>query len=243
MHGIYLQKTPCFIMKCNIQINSVFDVDKNGHYTKKALLYQDMTRYSIIRHLENPNSRVFNHREIAKWLIKHNQEFVNRYKDPSSRHVTISNRIEDTQKRTKNCLEDLINLQLIRKVGTAKQEKGTGNVDLYEYTMYASFVAHIIDVSIGRRSEAINLLIEIIGSFEQINQSYILTFITKFFTKCIKKQSFKIIIRYFLKVILPSYIIRDARELVKIFLGIHNALNWILADPDSFIQTIEVNES
>jgi hypothetical protein len=149
----------------NKQINSLFDVDKNDQYTKKALIYQDVIRYCIIRPTRSPNSTVFKHREIAKWLVNHNQEFMDRYKDPSTRHITISNRVEDTQRRTKNCIDDLITLRLVRKVGTAKQDKGTGIVDLYEYTMYATFVACIIDASTGQNSVAINQLFKVINSF------------------------------------------------------------------------------
>ena len=67
-------------MKYNIQINSIFNVDKQGHYTNKSLLYQDMICYSIARRLENPNPSIFKQREIANWLLRHNQEPLGEYR-------------------------------------------------------------------------------------------------------------------------------------------------------------------
>src|SRR5919204_795750 len=88
-------------------INYVFKKDKNGNYTKSALLYQDIFRYAIFRKKENLSYTAFKHREIAGWLVTNNRELLERYEGS---HTTISNRIEYTQDRTKGSLQDLVDL-------------------------------------------------------------------------------------------------------------------------------------
>ena len=90
------------LMKRNvIGINSIFQKDKNGNYTEYALLYQDILKYSIAsKQTNNVDSKnCVKHWDLARWLMKKNQEFINRYKDPSTRNTTINNRIENTQQR------------------------------------------------------------------------------------------------------------------------------------------------
>ena len=73
----------------------------------------------------------YRHWDLAKWLLNNNQEFINRYKDLSTRNINIPNRIENTQRRTKHRLNDLVNLQLIKVNGYGKETKGTGTVPIY----------------------------------------------------------------------------------------------------------------
>lgn len=96
MHGIYVKKnTMLFMRQTQLPgVNFIFQKDKNGHYTKLALLYQDILSYSIIKIKSNPpDSRSFTHRELAKWLLENNNEYKNYYKDPSTRHNTLNSRI------------------------------------------------------------------------------------------------------------------------------------------------------
>ena len=84
---------------------------------------------------EHEDKRYFKHRELANWLLDHNQEFINFYRGIKA-HTTRSNRIENTQDRVKSRLDDLAKLDLIR-VRETVQQKGSGTTNLYEITTYA----------------------------------------------------------------------------------------------------------
>lgn len=126
-------------------INYVFKKDENGHYTKSALLYQDILRYAIFRKKDNASDDPFRHWDLAEWLVMNNNEFINRYKGSSDRHTTINNRIENTQKRTKDRLNDLVDLGLILIVGQTKVKKGTATTSLYLFTDLGYLLAWIIE--------------------------------------------------------------------------------------------------
>ena len=87
-------------MKRRIGIDSIFDKDRKGHYTRKALLYQNILQYAVA--VRDGGTSVsgapFKTWDLSEWLMSKNNEFVNYYKDPSTRTITISNRIEHTLK-------------------------------------------------------------------------------------------------------------------------------------------------
>jgi hypothetical protein len=127
-------------------VNFIFQKDKNGNYTKGALLYQDIVRYSIPKIKDNPpDNRSFTHRELAKWLLNNNSEYINYYKDPSTKYYTIDNRIEHTQQRMKDKLNDLINVGLIDVVGSTKVQKGNATTPLCQYNGLAYLLAWLIE--------------------------------------------------------------------------------------------------
>jgi hypothetical protein len=130
-----------------VGIHSIFDKDKDGHYTKKALLYQDIIIYSIAREKEGQIFRdkdPFRHWDLAKYLMNKNNEYINLYKDPSARHTPIKNRIENTQRRTKDKVQDLIDLGLMKKGEDVKESKGTGIIPTFIYTPAGNLFAWII---------------------------------------------------------------------------------------------------
>jgi hypothetical protein len=100
-------------MKRRIGIDSIFDKDKKGHYTRKALLYQNILQYAVRDDGTSVSGSPFRHWNLSEWLMSKNNEFVNYYKDLSTKNIRISYRIGNTQKRTKDKLNDLINLDLI----------------------------------------------------------------------------------------------------------------------------------
>ena len=64
------------LMKRNvIGISSIFQKDKNGNYTKYALLYQDILKYSIASKKTNNVESIncVKHWDLARWLMKKNQ--------------------------------------------------------------------------------------------------------------------------------------------------------------------------
>jgi hypothetical protein len=123
-------------------INYVFKKDEKGYYTKSALLYQDILRYAIFRKINKLSDDPFRHWDLAEWLMKNNNEFINRYKASTT---TISNRIEYTQNRTKDSLRDLVYLGLIVDAEQTKIKKGTATTSLYLFTDTAYLIAWIIE--------------------------------------------------------------------------------------------------
>jgi hypothetical protein len=140
---IFSRNTMLFMKRDVIGIHSIFQKDRNSNYTKPALLYQDILRYSI-HSKSSINVCHIRHWDLARWLMKKNQEFINHYKDPSTRNTTINNRIENTQQRTKGKIKDLIELGLMKQIGTVKRSKGTGIVPIYEYKPAGYLFAYIM---------------------------------------------------------------------------------------------------
>ncbi len=77
--------------------------------------------------------------------MNNNDEFINRYRDPSTKHFTISNRIENTQETIKSKLNDLVSLGIITIVGSTKVRKGNATTPLYFYNGSGVLLALIIE--------------------------------------------------------------------------------------------------
>src|SRR5437870_4506218 len=83
-------------------INMIFEKGAGGeNYTPKALLYQDILKYSVSfsrDYPENKNHRRFTAWELTAWLIDNNDDYYNYYADPSTyntpRKVRIASRLE-----------------------------------------------------------------------------------------------------------------------------------------------------
>lgn len=105
-----------------------------------------MLKYSIVQKNENAHTnQPFRHWELAKWLMEHNPEFINAYKDISTKTTKYSNRIENTQRRTKDKVNRLIDLFLMKIVDYTKESKGTSLLPLFEYTKLGLFFAFLIE--------------------------------------------------------------------------------------------------
>jgi hypothetical protein len=78
-------------------------------------------------------------------LMNNNNEYINYYKDPSTKHYTTANKIENTQQRTKDKLNDLIEVGLIDIVGSTKVQKGNATTPLYQYNGSGYFLAWLIE--------------------------------------------------------------------------------------------------
>ena len=98
-------------------ISDIFQKDEDRHhFTKEALLYQDILKYSY----DNPN---FKRNKLDNWLVRDNLEFVNDYKDLSTRGVRYSTRIHAKKERIDCIFNNLIMAGLIEKSGTEPAEK------------------------------------------------------------------------------------------------------------------------
>lgn len=71
-----------------------------------------------------------------------------------------------------------------------------------------------------------------------LRESFILTFIIRFFKKEFEGGRFAVIVDFFSRTILPRYRVENGRELLKLFLGFRHSLNWIILFPDSFLDTL-----
>jgi hypothetical protein len=184
-------------------------------------------------------SAPFKHWDLARWLVEKFPEFRDYYQLPPQNHTSITNRIENTRQRTLGLIKDLISLGLLKPAGKIPQRKGSGKTESYKYTFAAWFAACLIECIDTRYSpNAIQQLLELIKSFTDIKTSFITDFITKFFNNCKETQVINSIIDYFIQVILSDSEVRNGIDLLKLFFGLRSPLNWILACPEKFLETL-----
>ena len=81
---------PCFYQMRPVSINSIVEKD-HGSYTRRALFYQDILRYSFVMREMNRDS--FKDRELTYWLLENNLEFRSYYVD-SDKHTAPGKRVE-----------------------------------------------------------------------------------------------------------------------------------------------------
>ena len=128
---------------------------------------------------------------------------------------------------------------MLKPAGRVPQRKGTGVIESYKYTIAAYFVAYIIECIDTRYSQAaIQKLLELMNLFTDTKPSFITDFITKYFNRCNDAQILDSIIDYFIQVILPDSEIANGIDFLKLFFGLSNPLNWILANPEIFLGTV-----
>jgi hypothetical protein len=211
-----------------IDINkAIFEkVERSREYTKDSLMYQDILKYGI----KHPYENGFRFTEIAKWLMRNNIEMKNYYVDNKSRtpmYVRIGNR----RQRIESCLHNLIRLGLLIEKDKIKAERNNELTSLYDLTREG----YLLGAIIGVEGEPV---FNILKSYSDINDSFILAFIIRFFKKEFERGRFHIIVDFFLRTILPRYRVENGRELLKLFLGVRHSLNWIILFPDSFLETL-----
>jgi hypothetical protein len=211
-----------------IDINrAIFEkVEGSREYTKDSLMYQDILKYGI----KHSDQHGFRFTEIAKWLMRNNVQMKNYYVDNKSRtpmYVRIGNR----HQRIGSCLHNLIRLGLLIEKDKIKAERNNELTSLYDLTREGYLLGAIIGVE-GEH------VFNILKSYSDINDSFILAFIIRFFKKEFERGQFHIIVDSFLRIILPRYRVENGRELLKLFLGVRHSLNWIILFPDSFLETL-----
>jgi hypothetical protein len=225
-------------------INEIFKKDKDGNYVRSnALLSHYIFHYALqIKRDKSGYSEPFRHWDLAKWLVNNFPDFIERYEHRPYSHTSSSNRIENTRQRTKGLLDDLISLGLIEPAGTAPQRRGTGITQSYKYTISGYLIVWLIEISNKdeeRRSKAIRQLLDMVDACNKINDSSILLFITRFFRKCDEKGVFDRIVSFYLNKILSKTTINTDRDLLLLVLGLKHTLNWLLAEPQIFCETLK----
>jgi hypothetical protein len=142
--------------------NIIFKKNKDWTYTKNALLSQDILRYCINGKYKEDDNESFRLWNLTKWLLEVNSEFINHFKDLSTRNITKRNRVENRLPRIKLIVKELVNLGIIVQVGTAKETKGTGIVSIFQFTEVGRMMAWIVEsMNPDKRTYAENQLYEL----------------------------------------------------------------------------------
>jgi hypothetical protein len=179
MHGVGMKETP--------GIAAIFQKDEEGNYTKDALLYQDILKYSIVIKDENSDNNSFRDRQLTRWLIGYNQDFVNYYKGSDS-HIKMNNRIENRLPRIKAKINDLVHLCLIKISGTTKASKVDTDIYIYKHTEFGQLLAWVIasinsEKQADANNEVFNLLDSVFFKIKDDSPSATI-FYSHFFRKC-----------------------------------------------------------
>lgn len=124
-----------------LYINSIFEGKE-----KDTCLLQDLLRYYLdINELPLKQSKRFKLQEILNWVVRNNKEIRDHYNNNTRRRCTPYNlRIRNFKDIIEPRFKMLLQLDLIREVGTAKAEKLNLQVPVYEYTAYGIILALLI---------------------------------------------------------------------------------------------------
>jgi hypothetical protein len=152
MHGFYCNKFTVLHRLKIPTIYSIFEKAEGGAYTRLALLFQDILKYYI--HLDHDGS--FKVRELANWLLNHNQHWLNHYKDPSTRTTKIDVRVDFIAENIKDKIIHLIKLGVLEEGGTTRADKGRFDLPFYRYTRDGRLLAWIAASLIRNKRERAN---------------------------------------------------------------------------------------
>ena len=185
-------------------LSIIFSKNIDGSYTRNALLYQDIIKYSIKGKYKENDNKSFRSRSLTKWLLEENKEFINYFKDPSTRHFTISNRIENRLDRVKDKVNDLMELNLIEEVGTTKETKGNSNIPIYRHTVNGSLIALIIE-SQKSNTNLIEDIYKLLQNYFRESPSSEDIFYSLFYDKCKSAGIFDKIVATYSEVIKSDF--------------------------------------
>jgi hypothetical protein len=138
----------------------------------------------------------------------------------------------------------LITLGLVKiKSLTTAEKKKKEPIEVYDFTIEGRFLSWLIKVKDEKNSReespsTIQHIFDLIYKCVEISDSYTLLFVNKLFEKCMQKGRFDFIVEFFLSSILPWHTLTTGGDLLLLFLGIQSPLNWIIADPEAFIETL-----
>lgn len=154
-------------------IQWIFARDKNKNYTRRALLYQDILRYSV-KELEPSEEYSFKLWDITDWLLSNNMEMANDYKKSSKSNMSKTNKIEARIGRIRRFINSLLYLGLIDEYTFAKQSKGRAMIPSYRYTEFGLLIALLVmTLSPKKRQKAIEFIHKLFcKKFENNPSSY-----------------------------------------------------------------------
>lgn len=127
-----------------VYISSIFEKDKNRHFTNEAAFCQDLLRFYFEINKESERDSSFKLSLLTNWMVKNSKLIVEQYNDLSTRNTRNSYKAHLHGPRIKRKLEGFIECGLIHRVGTAQAEKVKIDVDLFSYTKGGKLVAFIM---------------------------------------------------------------------------------------------------
>jgi len=143
----------------NTSINAIFERTEND-YSNEALLYQNILEYP---HRVKKSSYKFS--EMARWLIENNREFSNFYGwGYKSTKITKSYAVAKKRDRIFVKLQDLIQLRLVKAIGTVKADKVDAEVKIYQNTREGDLLALVFNREKNGYTEIHRLINRILGS-------------------------------------------------------------------------------
>src|ERR1051325_3143803 len=184
-----------------LHIDLLFETNEDGYFTPKSLLYQDIMEYFLEDNKEHP----FRFTDLAKWLMKKNNEFRNYYSGSKAK-VPMSSRTANRRQKIKQCIDDLIGLDLISDQGKTKSQKNETLTPLYAYTIQGQILSFLLlyyknsqeekDTSekAAKRKYACEKIYDLIQKYLTDRESYDATFALKFFTNLLNGHIFETIV-------------------------------------------------
>jgi hypothetical protein len=195
-------------------------------------LYQDILTYA--RKQRDQGAFKFSH--VGSWLINENIEFRSYYTD-SKAHVPKSARLANKRQRIQGCIDNLVQWDLLRVIGKVKAEKNELDTQLFESTLEGNLLSYLFEVNSttdGNSDVAIKSILDLVESLAKKIDSSILNFVFEFFKRCNDKKYFGSIISHFMRIVLPRSRTNNGKELMVLFFGLKNIINWVLADEEAF---------
>lgn len=135
-------------------------------------------------------------------MLDVNVELINYFKDLSTRNINTANRIEDRPPRIKCLVDELVKLGLIIRVGTAKETRGTGIVDIFQFTEVGHVMAWVVEsMNPDKREYAENQIYELFqNNYKQEPSSSIDKFCSTYYRKCKERGLFRDLIECYMEV-------------------------------------------
>ena len=216
--------------------SEIFGTKDGNTLTNSALLYQDILRYGREREYNNEG---FRFSDLGNWLIANNLEFSKYYSD-SKKRTPLNVRLANNRHRIQKLVDNLVTLGLLKVKSFVQAEKNRREpVELYTFGIEGLFLSWRLKTRDEEISSKQSLhILGLVHRCTEASDSCTVLFVNKFFKKCMQEGSFNFIDGFFLSSILPYYTVYTGRDLLLLFLGIMSPLNWILAAPSVFVETL-----
>lgn len=226
-------------------IHKIFETNSDGHYTERALLYQNILEYFKItfkkigekvverlvlhKRIEQKTEEFqlqidpqsFRIRELARWLMENNKRFLNYYTDSKS-NTTMNSRIANNDRLIKGCINDLESSMLLEKIGTVEATKNGIPTPVYRLTDNSVIILLLMkykDAGQKDRLKIQQIIFYLLQRYFSDYDSYVCDFIALLYAKALEKGLANSMITLLLRVMQDSNY--NARTLV-------NVLNIVL---------------
>jgi hypothetical protein len=162
-------------------IQSIFEKGDNKSFTKDALFYQDILKYSI-----KTEKREFRLTDVGYFILEINDELIKRYdldKISSEKNIPKSKRFANIRDRLETKINDLIQLGLLSS-GSVRAKKINAQIPLYLLTGDGYFISLLLERTDKGYRKDISKLYDLIQSTLNICNSHQAKFLSKFYEQC-----------------------------------------------------------